>query len=371
MELVDFGKRNGLKVPRANIGAMRLPQNEDEAVALIRHAIDSGMRYIDTSRGYGDSEIKLGKALKDGYREKVILSTKWSPWITKVEESDDTSAGCMRKRIEESMKRLDVDCLDYYQIWNIDSREHYDQAIARGGMLEGIQKAVSEGLVRRIGFTTHDKPESLLGYVDEVDWCDIILISYNLLYRDYAEVLEAAHSRGIGTIIMNPVGGGGLAQPSALFDDLARKAGASSGADLAIRYLMSDPNIDTLICGITKTSDVDDTIRSVHAGGLPAAAVREIERVLDEIAATERRFCTSCKYCMPCPAGIDIPRILRAVFLDRHLGFRQRAERDYQSLEGPRADACTECDECEEKCPQKLAVTEHLKYAAANYAATS
>ena len=83
MDRFDFGTRCGFRVPRVNIGAMRFPQDIDEAVTLIRHAIDSGMVYIDTSRGYGDSEIKLGKALKNGYRQKVILSTKWSPWVAR------------------------------------------------------------------------------------------------------------------------------------------------------------------------------------------------------------------------------------------------------------------------------------------------
>jgi hypothetical protein len=93
-----FGKRSGLKVPRVNIGGMRFPQDMDTAVALIRHAIDSGMRYIDTSRGYGDSELKLARALKNGYREKVILSTKWSPWAMRVADSDTASADCMMSR---------------------------------------------------------------------------------------------------------------------------------------------------------------------------------------------------------------------------------------------------------------------------------
>ncbi len=173
MQTIDFGKRSGFKVPRANIGGMRLPKDEDEAVDLIRFAIDSGMRYIDTSRGYGDSEIKIGKALKDGYREKVILSTKWSPWVTKIEDSDDTSADAVCRRIEESMRRLDVDYLDYYQIWNINNRENYDKAVAPGGMLEGIEKCIDRGLVGHTGFTTHDSVENLLTYIAEADWCEI------------------------------------------------------------------------------------------------------------------------------------------------------------------------------------------------------
>ena len=220
MEEIKFGLRSGFTVPRASMGTMRLPEDHDEAVALLRHAIDSGMKYIDTSRGYGESEIKIGKALKDGYREKVILSTKWCPWVMKVEESDDTSSDCMRKRIEESMTRLDVDYLDYYQIWNIDSREHYDQAIAKGGMLEGVQKAMSDGLVGHTGFTTHDNVENLLTYIEEVDWCEIILFTYNLLNQTYAPAIEAAHKKGIGTVIMNPVGGGILNNPSVFLNEL-------------------------------------------------------------------------------------------------------------------------------------------------------
>ncbi|MDD5458892.1 MAG: aldo/keto reductase [Phycisphaerae bacterium] len=105
----SFGKRSGLKVSAVSIGAMRFPQDDDEAVSLIRQAIDAGFIYIDTSRGYVDSEPKLAKALKDGYREKVILSTKWSPWNLRVEPDDDINAESTYKRIRESMQRLDVD----------------------------------------------------------------------------------------------------------------------------------------------------------------------------------------------------------------------------------------------------------------------
>ncbi len=150
MKLHNFGMRCGHKVPKISIGAMRLPKDVDDAVALVRHAIDSGMRYIDTSRGYGESEWIIGQALKDGYRKKVLLSTKWAPWIVKVDQGDDSSSDRVRRRIEESMRRLDVDFLDFYQVWNISSRENYDQAVAKGGMVEGILKAKAEGLVFQV-----------------------------------------------------------------------------------------------------------------------------------------------------------------------------------------------------------------------------
>ena len=143
---IDFGKRSGLKVHPVSIGAMRLPE-EEKAIPLIRQAIDAGMIYIDTSRGYGDSEIKLGKALKDGYREKVILSSKWSPWNTKLEDNDDTMADRTYKKLLESMKRLDVEYLDFYQIWSINNPEQYKLATIKDGMLDGIFRAMDQGLV--------------------------------------------------------------------------------------------------------------------------------------------------------------------------------------------------------------------------------
>jgi len=253
-KLIDFGQRSGQQVTALSIGAMRLPRNSDKAIKLLRKAIDNGLRYIDTSRGYGESELIVGRALKDGYREKVILSTKWSPWITKIDEDDDNSSDCVRRRIEESMLRLDVDYLDYYQVWNINSRQAYDQAIAKGGMVDGIKKAKAEGLIGHIGFTTHDSVENLLTYIEEADWCEILLTSYSMLNTTYAPVIAAAHAKGIGTVTMNPVAGGRLSESSPVLSALAKRVGAHSVADMAIRYVLSNPDIDTILNGVLPIS---------------------------------------------------------------------------------------------------------------------
>ncbi|MCB2156167.1 aldo/keto reductase [bacterium] len=362
MELRKFGQRSGFEVPRGNIGAMRLPEDIDEAVALIRHAIDSGMRYIDTSRGYGDSEIKLGQALKDGYREKVILSTKWAPWIVKIEESDDASESCARKRIEESMTRLEVDYLDYYQIWNIQQRDQYEAAIAKGGMLDAIVKAKDEGLVGHIGFTSHDTPENLLSYLPEVDWCEIVLLSFNLLNTRYGDVLKAYHKAGIGTIVMNPVGGGKLKEASEVLLELGREVGACSVPDLALRYIMSHPYIDTVICGMTRPSDVDDTIASVNAGSFDKKQMKKIEKFLAKVAKQQEKYCTGCGYCLPCPQGIDIPAVMAAMFEERFWGFREAALEKYQKIESPKADECMLCGGCESNCTQSISIMEEMQY---------
>jgi predicted aldo/keto reductase-like oxidoreductase len=326
------------------------------------------MKYIDTSRGYGESEWLLGQALKDGYREKVVLSTKCSPWILKVQPGDEPSADCTRRRIEESMRRLGVDYLDFYQVWNIDSREHYDAAVRKGGMLDGILKAKDEGLVGHTGFTTHDSVENISAYIDEADWCEIILFTYNLMNRKYAPVIEKAHGAGIGTLIMNPVGGGRLADPSPVLLELAREVDAVSVPDLAARYVMSNPNVDTVLCGMQKISDVDDTVASAERPAFTDGQMARINAFLDGISEKREAFCTGCRYCLPCPQEIDIPAIMNIVFDDRNWGMHERSKRAYRKMGGAKADVCTQCGACEKACTQKLAIMEMMVYAAEAYA---
>ena len=369
METRGFGKRSGLLVAPVSIGAMRLPEDCIDAIALIRHAIDSGMRYIDTSRGYGESEFKLGAALKDGYREKVILSSKCSPWVKKVRDDDDGSADSVRRRIDETMLRLGVEKLDFYQVWSINDREGWELATKKGGMVDGICRAMDEGLVGHAGFTTHDSVENLLEYLDMADWVEIILITFNLLNRTYQPVLEKAHSLGIGTIVMNPVGGGRLTGYSDVIMRLAFELGSQSVADLAVRYVLSNPNVDTILCGMQTPSDVDDTIASAKKRTFSPEELNTANEFFTKRSTESVGFCTGCKYCMPCPAGIDIPGIMAAAYEARFLGLIENAKRRYmQATREVGPDACTDCGACEEKCTQSLKIRGELAYAKAELA---
>ncbi|MCX5758944.1 MAG: aldo/keto reductase [Candidatus Hydrogenedentes bacterium] len=362
MEQRDIGERCGFRIPRANLGAMRLPADLDVAAALIRKAIDAGMVYIDASRGYENCELKLARALKGGYRKRVILSTKWSPWAMSIDKTNAPSADCVRRRIDEQMKRLEVDYLDYYQIWSINSRDQFDQVVRRGGMLDGIRKAVGEGLVGHIGFTTHDEPESLISYLPEADWCEIILFSYNLLQTRYAPAIAAAHEHGIGTLVMNPVAGGRLAEPSPVLTELAHEVGAVSVPDLAIRYIMSNPNVDTILSGVGKPADIRDSIASVEIGHFSEEQLRRIHQYMAKVSDGAGRLCTGCEYCLPCPAEINIPEVMACVQDERHWGFAVSARARYNRQETG-ADACTDCGACEEKCTQKLPIRKDMAYA--------
>ncbi len=362
MELCDFGKRSGLKVAPVSIGAMRLPNDCLDSVELVRHAIDSGMKYIDTSRGYGESEFKLGRALRDGYREKVILSTKSSPWIKKIKDEDDGSSDSIRRRIDEALLRLDVDYLDFYQVWNINSPEAWENATKKGGMVDGIKQAMKEGLVRHTGFTTHEKPENLMEYLPQADWCEVVLISYNLLSRTYEEVLAKAHELGIGVIVMNPVGGGKLVEESPVLKKIAEEVGAESNAELAARYVLSNPNVDTILCGMTKLSDVDSTIAASEKPKFTADQIDRINEYFGKLSREEVKFCTNCGYCQPCPAGINIPGIMSALYDSRILGFKKAAERTYVRVtKDISPEACTKCGKCESICTQGLKIINELK----------
>jgi len=369
MAINEFGKRCGLGVNPISIGAMRFPQDVMEAVGLIRHAIDNGLVYIDTSRGYGESEFVLSRALKDGYREKVILSSKCSPWIRKVQDNDDGSADSVRRRIEETMVRLDVDYLDFYQVWNIDSPTAWEIATRKGGMVDGIRKAIDEGLVRHTGFTTHEDPERLLGYLDQADWAEIILVSYNLLQHDYVKVLAKARQLGIGTIVMNPCGGGCFAENSEVLMTLAREVGAETVAELAIRYVYSNPDVDTMLCGMSRQSDVDDSLAAVARGKFTPEQIAIIDSFFRDRSKEKVKFCTGCQYCMPCPAGINIPAVMNLVYRDKVLGLRQGSTNDYQLgwIIGQTTDKCLKCGACEKKCTQHLNIIQELEYAHRTY----
>lgn len=366
---IDFGKRSGLKVYPVSIGAMRFPENYDDAIALIRQAIDAGMIYIDTSRGYGDSELKLAKALKDGYREKVILSTKWCPWNLKVEPTDDTSADCAYKRILESMKRLDVDYLDFYQLWSINNNEQWLQCTQKDGMLDGIFRAKKEGLVKHIGFTTHDTPENIGKYIDEADWCQAILFTYNILNRTYEEVIAKAHEKGIATIVMNPIAGGVLAQDSLPLNNAVKNAiGPANLAEIAHRWLKSNKNIDTIICGISKPSDITSTIANYEKPDFTPQQMQSLNDEFAKLSNEKTGCCVDCKYCLPCPKNIYIPGFMQAAYFSEYLKVDGKPRNIYNWQLSPNNTArsadpseCIECGKCEQKCTQKIKIIKTLK----------
>jgi uncharacterized protein len=348
----------GLDVSILSIGAMRLPKDYDESTALLRAAIDAGCNYIDTSRGYGESELKLAQALKDGYRDKVILSTKCSPWIYE-EDGYTSSADDTRRKIDESMTRLDVDRLDFYQVWNVCSAETYAQAIAPGGMVDAIRKAIDEGIVDHIGVTTH-APESVIIEMIDSGIFESITLSYHLLSRKKEEMIERAASRNVGVVVMNPMAGGALGYPSQKISSFLDGSILSS-QEIALKYVFGHPHVSCAISGFSKMSDVVENVAIAESPPLTHEERQTLAQRAEDLDAEGMKFCTQCGYCMPCEQGVNIKGIFNLMNRARLFDLDEWARQRYTAMKAEkRADRCTRCGECEEKCTNDLAIGDEL-----------
>jgi predicted aldo/keto reductase-like oxidoreductase len=364
MQYRDFGKL-GYKVSALGFGAMRLPEDEEgnvrreEAIALIREGIDAGLNYVDTAPLYNrnQSEGVVGEALRDGYRERVWLSTK----NQRVNDDPDD----WRRRLDDSLQKLQTDYVDVYHMWGLSWKEFTEHLAIKNGPLAAARKAQEEGLFRHLFFSFHAPPEDFPRIVDTGEFVGCTA-QYNLLDRRLEEGLAHAAAQGLAVVIMGPVGGGRLAGPSHVFEGLPVKA--ASTAEVALRFVLASPHVD---CAISGMSSVGQLLENVAAASRPealtAAECQTIKAGLGEYRQLADLYCTSCDYCMPCPEKIPISRILSLFSLARVYDLEEAARKLYAEIGRTgffarmnNGSACTSCGECAEKCPQKLDIPEEL-----------
>ena len=358
----------GMQVSALGFGAMRLPDtpagdhvDEESSLACFRRAFELGVNYVDTAFGYchRESEIVVGKALK-GWRDKVYLSTK--------NPHSDRPADEWRATLDKQLKKLDVDYLDVYHMHGI-GWELFEQHICRpGGALEGARKAQSEGLFRHLAFSFHDTPESLVKLIETGEY-ESVTLQYNLLDRANEEGMALARERGMGVVVMGPVGGGRLGTPA---PDIQRliPGGTRSTAEMALRFVLANPNVSCAISGMSTLAMVEENAavgsRSEPLSGAERQAVAE---ALEERKRLAELYCTGCNYCMPCEQGVAIPHIFALVNTYRLYGLKEWARKEYARLGAGHwrkwmpASECIECGKCEEKCPQKIEIIKQLKEA--------
>ena len=366
MEYRDYG-RTGLKLSALGFGCMRLPMTddnhviEDEAIEMLRHGIDNGINYIDTAYFYcsHESEVVVGKALKDGYREKVILSTK-----NPVHEPDGAK---WREKLDEQLRKLDVDKIDVYHYHGINWKD-WNENLLRGPSDE-MRKAQDEGIVGHRAFSFHDKPENLPKLVDTGEF-EGVLLQYNLLDRANEEGIIYAAEKGLGVVVMGPVGGGRLAAPSGEIAKLM-PMDVQSTPEAAIRFVIGNPNVTVALSGMSELQHVKENLATAeNAGALSADENVQIERNLAEVKALADLYCTGCEYCMPCPNDVDIPRNLQLMNHYRVWGLEEYAKMQYAKLAEKKvgeevveawAEACMGCRECEPKCPQDIPIVDQLE----------
>lgn len=363
----EFGN-TGVKVSALGFGAMRLPMmdfngkqiiNEDLAIPLMRQAFDMGINYVDTAPLYCEtlSEITVGKALK-GYRDKVYLSTK--------NPIEDNDGGNWMKRLEKSLKKLDTDYIDFYHFWGISLKSFEGWKNLRYGPLEAAQKAKEQGLIKHISFSYHDGPENYKKIVDS-GYFESTLIQYNLLDRSNEENIAYAKSKGLGVVVMGPVGGGRLGAPSEKIQGLL-KTKITSTAEMALRFVLANENVDMALSGMSDLNMVKENLAvASRTGHLTEEEIQHIKTMMEENKELAKLYCTSCDYCKPCPVGIDIPYLFEIMNRYRVYDLKEHAKSAYNEVingwswrKSADASKCTQCGACEEKCPQKLPIINQL-----------
>lgn len=368
MKYRKFGE-TGVDISVLGFGAMRLPMitisdknviDEDKAIPMLRKAYDSGVNYFDTALFYcdGQSEVVVGKALKD-IREDLYISTKYPNWGKG--ERDD-----YRKTLEEQMRKLDVSYVDFYHFHGLNAQGYEDFLIGKGLLKEAI-KAKEEGLIRHISFSFHDEPDALKKLAD-TGYFESVLCQYNFLDRSNEEAIAHAKSKGMGVVVMGPVAGGRIAGMS---PDFAQKAGikVSSNAELAMRFVFANPNVDCALSGMSSMAMVEENVVTASFADDPLSdkELQNLEKLMNEYKRLSELYCTGCNYCMPCPQGVNIPFIFSQMNNYRIYGLKELAKAEYAKIgsnewiTGEKADKCVECGICETKCPQKIEIIRQLK----------
>lgn len=367
-------KRTGEKISLLGLGTMRFPIidndnskiDEAEAIKMIRHAIDKGVNYIDTAYMYhaGTSENVLGKALQDGYREKVFIADKMPAWFAK-EQVD------VERIFKEQFERLGVDCIDMYLLHNITAPIW--KICNKHNVLEFLQQKQKEGKIKHIGFSFHDDYELFETVLNAFPW-DLCQIQLNYMDSDFqagVKGLKLAGSKGIPVVVMEPLKGGRLtdAMPekiAKLWKDAPIKR---SPAEWALKWVANFPEVLTILSGTTTMEQLDENIKILSEAEPDSLTEKElsiIQSVSDEYNRLTKYSCTGCKYCLPCPLKINIPNIIQ-LFNEWYLyDYNPKTIVDYKTWNsrGRCATDCTSCNACEEKCPQNLPVAEIMGKAA-------
>jgi len=322
----------------------------EEAVRVVRRAIERGVNFIDTARSYGDSEDKIGEAIK-GIREQVFISTK-SQFRTGKE---------VKNSIEESLRRLAIDKLDIIFIHSVDSEEELEHRL-KEGVLETMKEARQAGKVDYIGISGH-RNDVLVKAIRTGEF-DAIIATYNLTNDDgNRELFPLTRELDVGVIVMKPLVGGYLAvPPEAVQFKVEDKA--TSTAEASLRFVLSNPYITTVIPGMGTIEEVEENVSLGHVPQrMQPSEVKELQERAKEVGYT---FCQGCGYCLSeCPQGIDIQSVFRLLVFHQQYGMKEWSERVYHENHEARVSLCDECQSCMEVCPTQLDIPAKLREATA------
>ncbi|MDR2386581.1 MAG: aldo/keto reductase [Deltaproteobacteria bacterium] len=375
--------RTGESATILGFGCMRLPLkssnpediDKELAIDMIRTAIDRGVNYIDTAYPYhsgvsrnnpGASEPLVAEALADGYREKVLLATKLPTWLIQ-------SRADMDRYLDEQLKRLRVSRIDFYLAHNLNSGVWGN--LENLGIKEFMDSAVKDGRVGHPAFSFHDNYFLFEKIVESYDWT-MCQIQYNYLDRDFQagqKGLKLAHSKGLGVVIMEPLRGGFLVNyvPPEAKEILSKARPTWSLPAWGLNWLWNQSEISVVLSGMSVKDQVMENLSLAEAWKenlVTQAELAALDKVSEIFASRMKTSCTGCGYCMPCPSGVDIPKNLS--FLNQYFLFDSKETKErchyfynVQVQTSERPDNCSVCHECEEKCPQHIAIPDFLAQA--------
>ncbi|MEN6625243.1 MAG: aldo/keto reductase [Candidatus Sumerlaeia bacterium] len=363
---------NGDELSILGYGCMRFPMrdggiDEPRAIAQMRSAIDRGVNYLDSAWPYhgGASEVVLGKALRDGYRDRVKVATKLPSWMIQ-------SRADMDRFLNAQLQKLGTDHIDYYLVHSLMGPTW--DAIYEKGILDFLDAARRDGRIVNAGFSYHGLERDFSRVVDAYPWV-FCQIQYNYL-DTHAQAgtagLRYAASRGLGVVVMEPLRGGNLTQPAPAIDAIWNESPIRrTPAEWALRWVWNHPEVTVVLSGMNDEAQIDENIK-VASTALSNALTQDELDLVDRVAGKYHSLlkvgCTGCAYCMPCPSDVLIPMAFE-VYNKGHLfgkmedakfGYALHLSRMIGSGIPGYASQCTACGACMDKCPQQLPIPDLL-----------
>jgi predicted aldo/keto reductase-like oxidoreductase len=362
MQYTTLGK-TGIKASRFGLGCMRFTEDEKNAINMTRYALDNGVNYLDTGYFYKNSEEILGKALKDGYREKAILVTK-CPMQYVEKESD------FERLLDEQLSRLDTDYLDFYLLHNVDV-SHWEIAKRYDGM-SFLDKMIKKGKILHKGCSIHGSYNHLKTVLGSFDW-ELVTMQLGILDKENqagVKGLKEIGKMGIAATIMSPLRGGNLLKfaPQKVYDLIEDFPVKRSLAEWGFRFLYDKKEVSVVLSGVKTMEQLKENIDIFNRSEIGAMTDLEnklIEDIREAFFENYAVSCTNCNYCMPCPAGVNIPKTFNYYNLKEMTNHWSDAMLYKKELVNTNTDAsqCVECGQCEPKCPQSIEIIKKLKEA--------
>lgn len=346
-----------------NGGSIDLPKAEKE----LMKAYESGVNYFDTAYIYSGSEDALGRIVeKNGIRDKINIATKLPQYLI-------TGKSAIDRYFNEQLSRLRTDYVDYYLMHMLTDIAMWEKLKALG-IEDWIKEKKASGQIRNLGFSYHGNTENFIKILDDYDW-DFCQIQYNYLdemTQAGREGLHAAAKKGIPVIIMEPLRGGKLVNmlPKHAYEMISANERGWSPAEWGLRWLYDQPEVTVVLSGMNSEEMVEENCRiasEAEAGELREKDLAFIAEIKKEIKSKEKVGCTGCRYCMPCPQGVDIPATFRcynAMYTESKADGRKQFFQTVALTKEPAfASQCIECGKCEKHCPQSIPIREKLKEA--------